>query len=121
MAPSIAHDSGPVLDRFKILIVASLRYPIAEPFAGGLEAHTYALARGLQARGHSVTVAAAAGSDPEMVGHVFGALPRSGPGERADIMEIFNAQGLAALLFRRITTTMKMIDSSLMYLNRGSL
>ncbi len=87
MSPSFGSDSGPVLDRFKILIVASLRYPIAEPFAGGLEAHTHALARGLQSRGHSVTVAAAAGSDPDMVGHVFGALPRSGAGERADIME----------------------------------
>ncbi len=78
---------GQVQDRFKVLIVASLRYPIAEPFAGGLEAHTVALARGLRARGHSVTVAGAAGSDPELVSHVFGALPRSGTGERADIME----------------------------------
>lgn len=72
---------------FKILVVASLRYPIAEPFAGGLEAHTASLAAGLRARGHSVVVAAAAGSDPELVDHVFGALPRHAPGERADIME----------------------------------
>ncbi len=72
---------------FKILVVASLRYPIAEPFAGGLEAHTASLATGLRARGHSVVVAAAAGSDPELVDHVFGALPRHAAGERADIME----------------------------------
>lgn len=85
MSPAAA--TGPVQDRFKILIVASLRYPLAEPFAGGLEAHTVALARGLRARGHSVLVAGASGSDPEMVEHVFGALPRSGTGERADIME----------------------------------
>ncbi len=71
----------------KILIVASLRYPIAEPFAGGLEAHTASLARGLRARGHSVVMAAAAGSDTDLVDHVFGALPRHAPGERADIME----------------------------------
>ncbi|WP_222618182.1 glycosyltransferase [Nakamurella sp. PAMC28650] len=72
---------------FKVLVVASLRYPIAEPFAGGLEAHTASLARGLRARGHSVVVAGAAGSDPEMVDHVFGALPRHAAGERADTME----------------------------------
>jgi glycosyltransferase involved in cell wall biosynthesis len=72
---------------FKILVVASLRYPIAEPFAGGLEAHTASLATGLRARGHSVVVAAAAGSDPDLVDHVFGTLPRHAAGERADIME----------------------------------
>ena len=74
-------------ESLKILIVATLRYPIAEPFAGGLEAHTAALATGLRRRGHLVVLAAAAGSDPALVDHVFGALPRNGAGERADIME----------------------------------
>jgi glycosyltransferase involved in cell wall biosynthesis len=72
-------------DSFKVLIIASLRYPIAEPFAGGLEAHTFSLARGLQARGHSVVVAGAAGSDPTVVGYEFGALPTGDPTERPDI------------------------------------
>jgi glycosyltransferase involved in cell wall biosynthesis len=71
--------------KFKILVIASLRYPIAEPFAGGLEAHTYALATGLKARGHSVTVAGAAGSDPEVVGYEFGSLPNVSSAERPDI------------------------------------
>jgi len=59
-------------EAYKILIIASLRYPIAEPFAGGLEAHTSALARGLRDRGHSVLVAGADGSDPGIVGYEFG-------------------------------------------------
>ncbi len=72
-------------DRLKILVIASLRYPIAEPFTGGLEAHTSALAQGLRARGHSVTVAGATGSDPEIVGYEFGRLPTGDPDERPDI------------------------------------
>ena len=72
-------------DRFKILIISSLRYPIAEPFAGGLEAHTWALAQGLRSRGHSVLVAGADGSDPDIVGYEFGKLPTGDPTERPDI------------------------------------
>jgi glycosyltransferase involved in cell wall biosynthesis len=43
----------------KIALVASLRHPIGEPFAGGLEAHTSYLAAGLRSRGHEVAVFAA--------------------------------------------------------------
>lgn len=50
----------------RIGIVASARFPVREPFAGGLEAHTWSLAQGLKARGHDVTVFAAPGSDPEL-------------------------------------------------------
>jgi len=78
-----AHDG--TQDRFKILIIASLRYPIVEPFAGGLEAHTYSLAQGLRERGHSVLVAGAVGSDPDMVGYEFGRLPIGDPSERPDV------------------------------------
>ncbi len=74
-------------DTFKILVISSLRYPIVEPFAGGLEAHTHALAVGLRERGHSVVVAAAVGSDPDVVDHEFGVMPPPRPGERADITE----------------------------------
>ncbi|MBN9107360.1 MAG: glycosyltransferase [Pseudonocardia sp.] len=47
----------------RIALIASSNFPIAEPFAGGLEAHTALLARELTARGHDVTVFAAPGSD----------------------------------------------------------
>ncbi len=40
----------------RIGIIAHLKYPIAEPFAGGLEMHTHLLARLLRERGHAVTV-----------------------------------------------------------------
>src|SRR6478609_3793749 len=85
MVPATPRDDMPAPESFKILIIASLRYPIAEPFAGGLEAHTFSLARGLQSRGHSVVVAGAAGSDPTVVGYEFGRLPTGDPSERPDI------------------------------------
>ncbi|MCW2613043.1 MAG: glycosyltransferase family 4 protein [Frankiales bacterium] len=50
----------------RVGIIASARFPIVEPFAGGLEAHTWSLAHGLRARGHDVTVFAAPGSDPAL-------------------------------------------------------
>ncbi len=50
----------------RICLVASTRYPIAQPFAGGLESMTHALARELAGRGHEVTLFAAPGSDPAL-------------------------------------------------------
>ncbi len=50
--------------RMRICLIASSRYPIREPFAGGLEAITHALARELVRRGHEISVFAAPGSDP---------------------------------------------------------
>lgn len=50
----------------RVCLIASSRFPISEPFAGGLEAHTHALARQLKARGHAVSVFAAPGSDPSL-------------------------------------------------------
>lgn len=44
----------------RICLIASNRYPICEPFHGGLESHTAALARGLRARGHTVAMFAEA-------------------------------------------------------------
>ena len=46
----------------RICLIASSRFPIREPFAGGLEAHTFALAEGLHQRGHQVSLFAAPGS-----------------------------------------------------------
>lgn len=48
----------------RIALVAGMRFPIAEPFAGGMESQTWLLARGLRERGHDVTVFAGHGSDP---------------------------------------------------------
>lgn len=48
----------------RLCIIGPSRFPISEPFAGGLEAHTHALVSALTARGHEITLFAAAGSDP---------------------------------------------------------
>ena len=50
----------------RICVIGSSRHPVAEPFAGGLEAHTHALVRGLQRRGHEVSLFARSGSDPTL-------------------------------------------------------
>src|SRR4051812_49069373 len=50
----------------RICVVASSRFPIAEPFAGGLEAWTHAMVGELHRRGHEVTLFAAPGSDPAL-------------------------------------------------------
>lgn len=82
-----SHRAGSPPSTFKVLIVASLRYPIGEPFAGGLEAHTWSLARGLRARGHSVTVAGVRGGDPAVVGYEIPPLPVVPATDRADTTE----------------------------------
>jgi glycosyltransferase involved in cell wall biosynthesis len=56
----------------KIVIIGSSRFPIAEPFAGGLEAHVWQLARSLSQRGHDVTLFAAPGSDPRVARRELG-------------------------------------------------
>ncbi len=43
--------------------MAHVRQPVAEPFMGGMEAHSWHLAAGLTARGHDVTLFAAGDSD----------------------------------------------------------
>ncbi|KGI66644.1 glycosyltransferase [Mycolicibacterium rufum] len=47
----------------RIAMLASSRYPVRQPFAGGMEAFVFELAHGLTTAGHSVTVFAAPGSD----------------------------------------------------------
>ncbi|GAA3486382.1 MULTISPECIES: glycosyltransferase [Streptomyces] len=51
-------------DPLRVALIASVRFPVKEPFAGGLEAHTWTLARALRERGHRVDLFAAPGSDP---------------------------------------------------------
>ncbi|MBL0747612.1 glycosyltransferase [Nocardioides baculatus] len=55
---------APPGDRLRICLVANCRFPIAEPFTGGLESMTWHLASELVRRGHEVAVFAAPGSDP---------------------------------------------------------
>lgn len=70
----------------RIAVLAPARFPIREPFAGGLEAHTWQLATGLRTRGHDVTVFAAAGSDPSIGVHPFlGGAPVFSEAARADV------------------------------------
>ncbi|KUI32817.1 glycosyl transferase family 1 [Mycobacterium sp. IS-1496] len=46
----------------RVAMIASARYPVRQPFAGGLEAFVYQFAHALTAAGHSVTMFAAPGS-----------------------------------------------------------
>ncbi|MCW2834811.1 MAG: glycosyl transferase family 1 [Nocardioides sp.] len=55
----------------RICLIASSRYPIREPFAGGLEAMTHTMVRGLAARGHDVTLFAGPGSDASLPARVL--------------------------------------------------
>jgi glycosyltransferase involved in cell wall biosynthesis len=48
----------------RIVLIGSSRFPIRQPFAGGLEACVWHLARALARCGHEVTLFAAPGSDP---------------------------------------------------------
>lgn len=67
----------------RVALVASARYPIREPWPGGLEAHTGQLAHALRARGHDVTVFGAPGSDPDLDVRALPPLPEiSGPARR---------------------------------------
>lgn len=70
----------------RICVIASSRFPIAEPFAGGLEAHTAALVTELRRRGHHIDLFAAPGSSPELGAHTLPVAPfSSSPAARADL------------------------------------
>ena len=70
----------------RIGVIASARFPVVEPFAGGLEAHTWSLATELSARGHDVIVFAAPGSDPALdVRDLPVRAPRFSATARADV------------------------------------
>lgn len=70
----------------RVAIIGSSRFAIAEPFAGGLEAHVWALADGLLRRGHAVTLFAGPGSDPALAAEIFDLrAPRISDAARADV------------------------------------
>ena len=70
----------------RICLIASSRFPVAEPFAGGLEAHTHSLATELIRRGHEVTLFAAPGSDTRLGAlHLDVEEFTSSPAARADV------------------------------------
>ena len=50
----------------RVAIIGHLKFPIAEPFSGGLERFTHAYIQGLQARGIEVTLFASGDSDPSL-------------------------------------------------------
>jgi glycosyltransferase involved in cell wall biosynthesis len=75
-----------MIDGARVLIIANARYPIAEPFAGGLEAWTAAFIRGLRARGADITIFAGAGSEPGLAVHELPIAPLAiSEAARADI------------------------------------
>jgi glycosyltransferase involved in cell wall biosynthesis len=61
----------PVRRKLRIGLIASSTQTVEQPFAGGMEAHTVALAGSLRERGHEVTIHDGGGSG-------FGALTRPG-------------------------------------------
>jgi glycosyltransferase involved in cell wall biosynthesis len=70
----------------RIGLISASRFPVAEPFAGGLEAHVWALADGLRRRGHDVTLFAGPGSDPGLGVELLDLRrPRISAAARADV------------------------------------
>ncbi|AKT50317.1 glycosyltransferase family 4 protein [Arsenicicoccus sp. oral taxon 190] len=59
----------------RVALLAPHRHPIREPFAGGLEAHVWHLARGLRQLGHEVRLFAPEGSDGVDPQHAFPRAP----------------------------------------------
>ena len=55
----------------RVAVIAHNRFPIRQPFPGGLESHVWYLVRALAARGHAVTLFAAPHSDLGTAGEPF--------------------------------------------------
>lgn len=63
------------MSALRIALIASSRYPVNQPFAGGLEAHVWHLAAALRKAGHEVTLFAGHGSDPQLACELIDARP----------------------------------------------
>lgn len=83
--PVSACCGAPGPARLRVALIASARYPIREPFPGGLEAHTWQLAHLLRSRGHRVCVYGGAGSDPALGVHELPELPTISSLARGDV------------------------------------
>ncbi|MGB7085773.1 MAG: glycosyltransferase [Phormidesmis sp.] len=86
----------------KIAIVGLLHYPIAEPFAGGMESHTWWLAKKLIERGHEVTLFASGDSDPSLglspcLERAF-STPRPRPKALVEKQEVSNKRAYAKVI-----------------------
>ena len=55
----------------RVVVIADSRYPLAEPFAGGMQAMTWHLVRGLRARGIEVVLFAGPGTDTDLHAEVL--------------------------------------------------
>jgi glycosyltransferase involved in cell wall biosynthesis len=70
----------------RICLIASSRFPVSEPFAGGLEAHTFVLTRELMRRGHEVALYAGPGTDQSLGARALKvARFESSPAARTDV------------------------------------
>ncbi len=67
-------DPTALHDPLDIAILAHVRHPIAQPFMGGMEAHSWHLAAGLAARGHRVRLLAS--GDSRAPGELVAIVPR---------------------------------------------
>jgi glycosyltransferase involved in cell wall biosynthesis len=69
-----------------VVVVADSRYPIREPFAGGMQAMTWHLVRALRSRGVTVSAYAAPGSDPALGSSLLTTRPLElSPAARRDV------------------------------------
>jgi glycosyltransferase involved in cell wall biosynthesis len=102
----------------RIAIVAQAHTSVAEPFAGGLEAHTHALASRLVERGHDVTVhaAASAGSQPFRL-RAMRPVRVDDSEARADMCESPAAARAEALAHIHTMTSLTAGDYDLVHLN----
>ncbi|MEU8710391.1 glycosyltransferase [Streptomyces sp. NPDC048565] len=66
MTAGLGPTPQPAGSPLRIALIASARHSIADPSAGGLEAHTWTLSTALRAHGHEVTVFTVPGSDPAL-------------------------------------------------------
>lgn len=70
----------------RVALIASARYSVSQPFAGGLEAHTWTLTEGLRRRGHHVTLYAGPRSGAQLgVPAREPRWPQLSPAARADV------------------------------------
>jgi glycosyltransferase involved in cell wall biosynthesis len=63
--------------KLRVAVIAHNRFPIRQPFAGGLESHVWYLVRALAARGHDITLFAAPESDLDVASEPFGVTIRN--------------------------------------------